>query len=135
MLMIFILLSVADWHANPIRRNPSKQGFGETIVSKKRANFRVPRAGPQSYDARWLYVGGEREMTEDLSPEGEAIAAYGAATMAAFKVLVICLQTNGALEHGQFPEALRLFIHAASTDGTTEPVLDILRDLRVSLLD
>lgn len=74
-------------------------------------------------------------MTEDLSPEGEAIAAYGAATMAAFKVLVICLQTNGALEHGQFPEALRLFIHAASTDGTTEPVLDILRDLRVSLLD
>ena len=41
---------------------------------------------------------------EELSPEGEAIAAYGAATMAALKILVICLQSNGALEHGQYPE-------------------------------
>jgi hypothetical protein len=73
-------------------------------------------------------------MSENLSPEGEAIAAYGAATMAAFKVLVVCLQSNGALEHGQFPEALRLFINA-STDKNDEPVLDILRDLRVNLLD
>ena len=32
-----------------------------------------------------------------LSPEGEAIAAYGTATMVAFKVLVACLQRNGAL--------------------------------------
>jgi hypothetical protein len=39
----------------------------------------------------------------ELSPEGEAIAAYGAATMAALKILVVCLQANGALEHGQFP--------------------------------
>jgi hypothetical protein len=38
----------------------------------------------------------------ELSP-----AAYGAATMAAVKILVICLQANGALEHGQFPEAHR----------------------------
>jgi hypothetical protein len=54
--------------------------------------------------------------------------------MAAFKVLVVCLQSNGALEHGQLPEALRLFINA-STDKTDEPVLEILRDLRVNLLD
>jgi hypothetical protein len=73
-------------------------------------------------------------MSEKLSPEGEAIAAYGAATMAAFKVLVVCLQSNGALEHGQFPEALRLFINISS-DKTEEPVLDILRDLRSALLD
>jgi hypothetical protein len=73
-------------------------------------------------------------MSENLSPEGEAIAAYGAATMAAFKVLIVCLQSNGALEHGQFPEALRLFINVSS-DKTEEPVLDILRDLRVNLLD
>jgi hypothetical protein len=73
-------------------------------------------------------------MSENLSPEGEAIAAYGAATIAAFKVLVICLQSNGALEHGQFPEALRLFINA-STDKTDQPVLDTLQDLRVNLLD
>jgi hypothetical protein len=46
----------------------------------------------------------------------------------------VCLQSNGALEHGQFPEALRLFINA-STDKNDEPVLDILRDLRVNLLD
>jgi hypothetical protein len=54
--------------------------------------------------------------------------------MAALKVLVICLQTNGALEHGQFPEALRLFINA-STNKADEPVLEILRDLHVNLLD
>jgi hypothetical protein len=73
-------------------------------------------------------------MSEKLSPEGEAIAAYGAATMAAFKVLIVCLQSNGALEHGQFPEALRQFING-STDKNDEPVLDILRDLRTALLD
>jgi hypothetical protein len=73
-------------------------------------------------------------MSENLSPEGEAIAAYGAATIAAFKVLVVCLQSNGALEHGQFPEALRLFINA-STDKTDQPVLDILQELRINLLD
>jgi hypothetical protein len=74
------------------------------------------------------------KMSENLSPEGEAIAAYGAATMAAFKVLVVCLQSNGALEHGQFPEALRLFVNISS-DKAAEPVLDILRDLRSALLD
>jgi hypothetical protein len=73
-------------------------------------------------------------MSENLSPEGEAIVAYGAATMAAFKVLVVCLQSSGALEYGQFPEALRLFINA-STDKADGPMLEILRDLRVNLLD
>jgi hypothetical protein len=73
-------------------------------------------------------------MSENLSAEGEAIAAYGAATMAAFKVLIVCLQSNGALEYGQFTEALRQFIDASSNKAA-EPVLDILRDLRVNLLD
>jgi hypothetical protein len=73
------------------------------------------------------------KMSKNLSPEGETIAAYGAATMAAFKVLIVCLQSNGALEHGQFPEALRQFINAS--DKAAEPVLDILQDLRVNLLD
>ena len=73
-------------------------------------------------------------MSENLSPEGEAIVAYGAATMAAFQVLIGCLQSNGALEHGQFPEALRLFINVSS-GKVEEPVLEILRDLRVSLLE
>jgi hypothetical protein len=50
------------------------------------------------------------KMSKNLSPECEAVSAYGAATMAAFKVLVVCLQSNGSLEHGQFPDALRQFI-------------------------
>jgi hypothetical protein len=73
-------------------------------------------------------------MCENLSPEGEAIAAYAAATMAAFKILIVCLQSNGALEHGEFQEALRVFI-ISSKEKADGPVLDILRDLRVSPLD
>jgi hypothetical protein len=70
----------------------------------------------------------------ELSPEGEIIAAHGAATMAAFKVLVVRLQSNGALEHGQFPEQLRLFMEASKADAG-DMVLSILHDLRMSILD
>jgi hypothetical protein len=70
----------------------------------------------------------------ELSPEGEAIAAYGAATLAALKLLVVCLQSNGALEHGQYPEALRLFMEAAKDDADDMP-LSILNDLRTSILE
>jgi hypothetical protein len=70
----------------------------------------------------------------ELSPEGEAIAAYGAANLAALKLLVICLESNGALEPGQYPEALRAFMEAGKDDleGMT---LSILHDLRTSILD
>jgi hypothetical protein len=41
---------------------------------------------------------GDWEVTKpELFAEGEAIAAYGAATM---KILVVYLLANGALEHG-----------------------------------
>jgi hypothetical protein len=70
----------------------------------------------------------------ELSPEGEAIAAYGAATMAALKLLVISLQDNGALEPGQFAEALRTFMEASKSDADAM-MLSILHDLRVSILD
>ena len=43
-----------------------------------------------------------------LSPEGEVIAAYGAAMVAAIQVLVSCLEERDALLPGQFPEALRV---------------------------
>lgn len=43
---------------------------------------------------------------EKFSPEGEIIAAYGAATVAAFQVLVNCLEESDALLPGQFSEAL-----------------------------
>jgi hypothetical protein len=41
-----------------------------------------------------------------LSPEGEVIAAYGAAMVAAFQVLLGCLEENEAVQPGQFPAAL-----------------------------
>jgi hypothetical protein len=70
----------------------------------------------------------------ELSPEGQAIAAYGAATMAALKLLVVSLQSNGALEHGQFPEALQRFMETAKSDAD-DMMLSILEDLRRSILD
>jgi hypothetical protein len=70
----------------------------------------------------------------ELSPEGETTAAYGAATMAAFKVLVMCLQSNGALEHGQYSEALRLFMET-SKGRTDDMTLSILHDLRLAIMD
>ena len=45
-----------------------------------------------------------------LSPEAEAIAAYGAAMVAAFQVLINCLEENDAVLPGQFPDALRVYI-------------------------
>ena len=69
----------------------------------------------------------------ELSPEGEAIAAYGA-TLSALKNLVVCLQSNGSLDHGQYPEALRLFMEAAKDDADNM-TLSILHDLRTSILE
>jgi hypothetical protein len=54
--------------------------------------------------------------------------------MAAFKILVACLQSNGALQHGQFEEALRLFTEAARSEIDDMP-LSILHQLRKSILD
>ena len=70
----------------------------------------------------------------ELSPEAEVIAAYSTATLAAIKLLVICLQSNGALEHGQFPEALRAFIDASKSEAD-ELTLSVLHDLRASILN
>jgi hypothetical protein len=69
-----------------------------------------------------------------LSPEGEIIAAYGTATMVAFKVLVGCLQQNGALERGEFAEALRCFAEGAESDVDSMP-LAILHNLRMAMQD
>lgn len=45
-----------------------------------------------------------------LTPEGEVIAAYGAAMVASFQVLINCLEESEALLPGQFPEALRAYM-------------------------
>jgi len=83
---------------------------------------------------RWLAMGSILSGEAKLSPEGEAIAAYGTATMVAFKVLVACLQRNGALERGEFAEALRIFTEGAESEVDRMP-LAILHDLRMAMLD
>ena len=45
-----------------------------------------------------------------LTKEGEVIAAYGAAMVAAFQVLINCLEESDALLPGQFPEALSVYM-------------------------
>ena len=41
-----------------------------------------------------------------LSPDGEVFAAQGSAVVAAFQVLINCLEESDALLPGQFPAAL-----------------------------
>jgi hypothetical protein len=62
-----------------------------------------------------------------LSPESEVIAAYGAAMVAAFQVLVSCLEENEAIHPGQFPEALRVYI-------VSDMTLSMLHDIRMATL-
>ncbi len=49
-------------------------------------------------------------MTGKLTPEGEVIAAYGAAMVAAFQVLINCIEENDAVLPGQFPDALGVYM-------------------------
>ena len=72
-----------------------------------------------------------------LSPEGEVIAAYGAALVAAFQVLINCLEENDALQPGQFPAALAVYMEMVkSTQGDVSDVtLAVLHDIRTATLD
>jgi hypothetical protein len=72
-----------------------------------------------------------------LSPEGEVIAAYGAAMVAAFQVLVSCLQENEALQSGHFPEALRVYMEMTkSREGdVNDMTLAMLHEIRMATLD
>jgi hypothetical protein len=47
-----------------------------------------------------MITGTEILLAEELSPEGEAMRSSAPATMAALKILVVCLQSNGALSTG-----------------------------------
>ena len=71
-----------------------------------------------------------------LSPEGEVIAAYGAAMIAAFQVLINCLEENDALQPGQFPAALAVYMEMVkSTQGDMSDVtLAVLHDMRTATL-
>lgn len=72
-----------------------------------------------------------------LSPEGEVIAAQGAAMVAAFQVLINCLEESDALLPGQFPEALRVYMEMVkSKEGSiSEMTLAMLHDIRTATLD
>jgi len=71
-----------------------------------------------------------------LSPEGEVIAAYGAAMVAAFQVLINCLEENDALLPGQFPAALGVYMEMVkSRQGNVSNVtLAVLHDMRSATL-
>lgn len=74
-------------------------------------------------------------MPKPLSPEPELIAAHITATKAALQVLVHCLKENGALEHGQVPEALRVYMEMTKARHGNEAELALLHDLRQALMD
>jgi hypothetical protein len=50
--------------------------------------------------------GWQRDQGSFLSRAGEVIAAYGATMVAAFQVLINCLEESVALLPGQCPDAL-----------------------------
>jgi hypothetical protein len=71
-----------------------------------------------------------------LSPEGEIIAAYGAAMVAAFQVLVGCLEENEAIHSGQFPAALAVYMELVKSrkGGVSDMTLAVLHDIRTATL-
>jgi hypothetical protein len=72
-------------------------------------------------------------MPKKLSPENEIIAAHIAATTAAFQVLVMCLQENGALGQGQIQAALAGYIEMDKQGRGNEIKLALLDDLLQAL--
>jgi hypothetical protein len=72
-----------------------------------------------------------------LTPEGEVIAAYGAAMVAAFQVLINCLEENDAILPGQFPEALRVYMEMVKSrrGEVSDITLAVLHDIRMATLD
>jgi hypothetical protein len=72
-----------------------------------------------------------------LTPEGEVIAAYGAAMVAAFQVLVSCLEENEAVQPGQFPAALAVYMEMVKSNkgDVSDMTLAVLHDIRTATLD
>jgi hypothetical protein len=72
-----------------------------------------------------------------LSPEGEVIAAYGAAMVAAIQVLINCLEESDALLPGQFPDALGVHMEMVKSrkGGVSDMTLAVLHDIRAATLD
>ncbi|WP_426611247.1 hypothetical protein [Bradyrhizobium sp. McL0616] len=71
-----------------------------------------------------------------LSPEGEVIAAYGAAMVAAFQVLVSCLEEIEAIHVGQYPAALGVYMELVKSNKNevSDMTLAVLHDIRAATL-
>jgi len=71
-----------------------------------------------------------------LSPEGEVIAAYGAAMVAAFQVLINCLEESGSLLPGKFPDALGVYMEMVKSrkGDVSDMTLAVLHDIRTATL-
>ena len=71
-----------------------------------------------------------------LSPEGEVIAAYGAAMVVAFQVLLNCLEENDAVLPGQFPDALGVYMEMVKSrqGDVSDMTLAMLHDIRRATL-
>jgi hypothetical protein len=72
-----------------------------------------------------------------LTPAGEVIAAHGAAMVAAFQVLINCLEESDALLPGQFPDALRIYMEMVKSrqGDMNDMTLAVLHDIRMATLD
>lgn len=72
-----------------------------------------------------------------LTPEAEVTAAYGSAMVAAFQVLINCLEESDALLPGQFPEALGVYMEMVKSrkGGVNDMTLAVLHDIRAATLD
>jgi hypothetical protein len=76
-------------------------------------------------------------MPNKMSPEGEVIAAYGAAMVASFQVLINCLEESDALQPGQFADALRVYMEMVKSNSgaVSDMTLAVLHDIRTATLD
>jgi hypothetical protein len=76
-------------------------------------------------------------MAGKLSPEGEVTAAYGAAVVAAFQVLINCLEENDVLLPGQFPDALAVYMEMVKSrkGEVSDMTLAVLHDIRMATQD
>jgi hypothetical protein len=79
----------------------------------------------------------EAIMTGKLPPEGEVIEAYGAAMVAAFQVLINCLEESDALLPGQFPDALTVYMEMVKSrkGDLSDMILAVLHDIRTATED
>ena len=85
----------------------------------------------------WALEGGNKCQKGKLTPEGEVIAAYGAAMVAAFQVLINCLEESDALLPGQFPDALGVYMEMVKSrkGDVSDMTLAVLHDIRTATQD